>query len=143
MKFPELLSCSPNISIAFSKNAWGLPFWNIRTKSVCQRFIRISPPPVTKYLTFWNATDLPIISCSAGCFLNGFMPLLRKSESTRLPCSHDFMQEQNGQFSYELFLIPVKHFYGTNKKGPEKTISSRKYCLSRVFFFHYDILRHL
>lgn len=80
-RFPELPSCSPNTSVVFLKNAWESPFWNIRTKSVCQRFIRMSPPPVTKYLTFWNATALPIISCSAECFLNGFMPPLRKSAS--------------------------------------------------------------
>ena len=77
-------SCHPAAQILLSlflKNAWESPFWNIRTKSVCQRFIRMSPPPVTKYLTFWNATALPIISCSAECFLNGFMPPLRKSAS--------------------------------------------------------------
>lgn len=71
----------PKYFCRFFKNAWESPFWNIRTKSVCQRFIRMSPPPVTKYLTFWNATALPIISCSAECFLNGFMPPLRKSAS--------------------------------------------------------------
>lgn len=71
----------PKYFCRFLKNAWESPFWNIRTKSVCQRFIRMSPPPVTKYLRFWNATALPIISCSAECFLNGFMPPLRKSAS--------------------------------------------------------------
>lgn len=71
----------PKYFCRFFKNAWESPFWNIRTKSVCQRFIRMSPPPATKYLTFWNATALPIISCSAECFLNGFMPPLRKSAS--------------------------------------------------------------
>lgn len=71
----------PKYFCRFFKKCMGVTFLEYRTKSVCQRFIRMSPPPVTKYLTFWNATALPIISCSAECFLNGFMPPLRKSAS--------------------------------------------------------------
>ena len=99
-RFPELPSCSPNTSVVFLKNAWESPFWNIRTKSVCSKIYKDVTSTSDKISDILERHALPIISCSAECFLNGFMPPYGNPQAC----------------------ILVKHFL-LYKKDPEKTKS--------------------